>query len=102
MASIPPVEIRTARGAGLWLLAALAAAGLATATAADVLFSVPSEADHLAPVDRGAGPGVRPRPPGRAATPGEVAPGGPDAHLAGVFGLPVEWPINPIHVALLP
>ena len=96
------VETRTARGAGLWLLAALAAAGLASATAADVLFSVPSEADRPAPVDRGAGPGVRPRPPARAAIPGEVAAGGPDAHLAGVFGPPVEWPINPIHVALLP
>src|ERR687886_77263 len=44
-----------------------------------------------APVPRGGGP-----PP--AAGPA----GGPDARLAGAFGPPVAWPINPIHVALLP
>ncbi len=69
------------------------------------------EADIAAPVDYGYGPGVPiPQaqtlsqenvPTGHVAT-GQIPTGGLNAHVAGVFGAPIAWPIIPIHVVLLP
>src|SRR4051794_8749557 len=108
---MPGPRTRAALGARLCLLVLLAALAPATRDAANTLqLPVPSEADRQAPVDHGAGPGVRPRPVTRTTArsssaklaPAGVPVGGPDAHLAGLFGPAVPWPINPLHVALLP
>jgi hypothetical protein len=88
---------------GLLLAGTLAAAGTAPAAAilplpADV--PARSEKDAPAPVDRGAAPGRIARATARVAT--MLTGGGSDAHVAGVFGPAVPWPINPIHIAVLP
>lgn len=69
------------------------------------------ETDKTAPVDYGYGPGVAI--PQAQALPernlstaqtaaAQIPTGGPNAHLGGVFGVPLAWPIIPIHVVLLP
>ena len=69
------------------------------------------ETDKTAPVDYGYGPGVS-IPKAQSLSEGTVSTvhsaaaqiptGGSSAHLAGVFGAPITWPIIPIHVVLLP
>lgn len=64
-----------------------------------------------APVDYGHGPGVS-IPQAQTLSEwnvsavhiaaAQIPTGGSNAHLAGVFGAPIAWPIIPIHVVLLP
>jgi Domain of unknown function (DUF1929)/Glyoxal oxidase N-terminus len=62
------------------------------------------ETDVRAPVDYGAGPGVKPKVMAQAsaAVSSGIPSGGATANVAGVFGPAVTWPIIPIHVVLLP
>lgn len=70
----------------------------------------PSEKDRRAPADYGFGPGVKPGLATRAvqsisalfASGVGVPSGGPEAHIKGVFGPPVTWPLMPIHALLTP
>jgi hypothetical protein len=69
------------------------------------------ETDKAAPVDYGYGPGVS-IPQAQTLSEwnvsavhiaaAQIPTGGSNAHLAGVFGAPIAWPIIPIHVVLLP
>src|SRR5262249_50418203 len=72
----------------------------------------PDETDHKAPVDYGAGPGIKPRTSRGAASGSLLFPASAAARLAipsgdasastmGVFGAPVSWPLIPIHAILL-
>ncbi len=78
------------------------------------MMGFPDETDRKAPVDYGAGPGVKPQAtrrsvsasagllfPASAAASLAIPPGGASAGTTGVFGAPVTWPLIPIHVILL-
>jgi hypothetical protein len=68
------------------------------------------ETDVSAPVDFGQGPGVGPtlETPTRKFAPAmmversQIPSGGAAASITGVFGSAVAWPLNPIHMVLLP
>jgi len=88
------------------------------ATSADQDLLPPSsqpliERDRAAPIDYGFGPGVARKPATRTASRAAfsamsapagsfVPPGGATAHVQGVFGPPITWPLIGIHLALLP
>ena len=83
----------------------------ASAPSIEEMMGFPDETDAKAPVDYGAGPGVKPPQaksskalasvrPTVAALSSNAIPTG-DA-LAGVFGAPITWPVIPIHIILLP
>ncbi|MGA2189912.1 MAG: galactose oxidase-like domain-containing protein [Steroidobacteraceae bacterium] len=61
------------------------------------------ETDAPAPIDYGAGPGVKPKVMAQApAVSAGIPVGAKNADVTGVFGPVVTWPIIPIHVLLLP
>jgi len=107
-------KARFAAGSLLFVVTALAvgfAAGAhpALMEALADLMSIPDEADHSAPVDYGAGPGVKlqteKNSDGALAStaPSQAIPtGGASASTGGVFGAVITWPIIPIHMVLLP
>ena len=77
------------------------------------MMGFPDETDAKAPVDYGAGPGVKPqttsmkalttvRSAVAAASSNTIPSGDPSAASAGVFGAPITWPVIPIHIILLP
>ena len=100
----------------LVLLAAIGAMAIKATGATpsiEQMMGFPDETDTKAPVDYGAGPGVKPQaksmkalttvrsavaaPSSNAIPSGDISAGS-----AGVFGAPVTWPVIPIHVILLP
>jgi len=105
---------------GSLLLAMIAVAARIAISANPTLMGVaaaefmgfPDETDHKAPVDYGAGPGVKLPEKPRSGSPGLLFPksaaarlavpaGDASASTAGVFGAPITWPIIPIHAILL-
>jgi hypothetical protein len=79
---------------------AVAAATLLICAAGFGAQIVINETQRPAPVDFGRGPG---RPAvWRAHVAPAVPTSGPVAHVQGIFGAPVPWPIEPIHMILLP
>src|SRR5690348_13597407 len=105
---------------GSLLLAMIAVAARIAISANPTLMGVavaefmgfPDETDHKAPVDYGAGPGVKLPEKPRSGSPGVLFPksaaarlavpaGDASASTAGVFGAPITWPIIPIHAILL-
>ena len=84
----------------------------ATTPSLQELMGFPDETEGKAPVDYGAGPGVRPQANGvkvptsarlaaTATSSNAIPSGGSSASNAGVFGAPITWPVIPIHVILL-
>ena len=93
-------------------LAQMVALADATATPTDVVMGFPDETDAKAPVDYGAGPGVKPpakrvspaasvRFPAAASASLSIPSGDATASTAGMFGTPVTWQLIPIHMILL-
>jgi hypothetical protein len=111
-------NVRFAIGSLLLVMAALTA-GIAmpahltlTSQAVAEAMGFPDETDHKAPVDYGAGPGVKPqaqnarvsgslRFPASAAARLATPSGDASAGTMGVFGAPVTWPLVAIHAILL-
>jgi Domain of unknown function (DUF1929)/Abnormal spindle-like microcephaly-assoc'd, ASPM-SPD-2-Hydin len=113
-------KVRFAVSAVLLMAAALAGGFVmggadpsVTAAALANLMAIPDETDVRAPIDYGAGPGVKPQAQsaaagasvqaaGALAVSSTVPTGTAAASSGGLFGAPITWPVIPIHALLLP
>jgi hypothetical protein len=87
---------------------AISAGPLMTVQQADAVLGIFDETDRPAPVDYGAGAGVKSKAEMTLADSAsgsgnsQIPAGGVTANVTGAFGAAVAWPIIPIHVVLLP